>query len=135
VLVLLVASAGSVVSIARAAPETHSQQVLQSWGVVILGVFTLAFGWAGLESGSYFVRARKRLRLGMIDATVANRFLLWALASGSAFLLGLCLLSFQVDGQQLVGSLVPSLLIMGASTFTGALYGAPPPSYLAVRSG
>jgi len=134
VTVLLVASVGSVLALGQAAPSVPSQQVLQGWGVAILGVFTLAFGWAGLESGSYFVRARKRLRLGLIDATVANRFLLWALASGSAFLLGLCLLSFQVDGQQLVGSLVPSLLIMGASTFTGAtMYLAflPPPSYLA----
>jgi hypothetical protein len=132
--VLLVASVGSVVSIAQADPNVPSQQVLQSWGVMILGVFTLAFGWAGLESGRFFLQARKRLRLGLIDAAVTNRFLLWALASGSAFLLGLCLLGFQLEGQQLAGSLVPSLLIMSVSVVTGAtMYLAflPPRSYLA----
>ena len=132
--VLLVASVGSVVSIAQADPNVPSQQVLQGWGVMILGVFTLAFGWAGLESGRFFLQARKRLRLGLIDAAVTNRFLLWALASGSAFLLGLCLLGFQLEGQQLAGSLVPSLLIMGVSVVTGAtMYLAflPPRSYLA----
>jgi hypothetical protein len=134
VTVLLVASVGSTVSLAQAEPSVPSQQVLQGWGVAMLAVFTLAFGWAALESGNYFVRARKRLRLGLIDAAVTNRFLLWALASGSAFLLGLCLLGFQLEGQQLAGSLVPSLLIMGVSVVTGAtMYLAflPPRSYLA----
>jgi hypothetical protein len=134
VLALLVASVGSVAAMTLAAPETPSKDVLQSWGVVILGVFTLAFGWAALESGSYWLRARKQLRLGLIDATVTNRFLLWAVASGSAFLLGACLLRFQLQGQQLTGSLVPSLLTMGVSVVTGAsMYLAflPPRSYLA----
>jgi hypothetical protein len=134
VLLLLVGSVSSVAALAQAAPETPSREVLQSWGVVILGVFTLAFGWAALESGSYYLRARKRLRLGLIDAAVANRFLLWAVASGSAFLLGVCLLRFQLEGQQLTGNLVPSLLTMCVSVVTGAsMYLAflPPRSYLA----
>ena len=132
--VLLVASVGSVLALAQAAPNVPSQQVLQGWGVAILGVFTLAFGWAAVESGSFFLRARKRLRLGLIEAAVTNRFLLWALASGSAFLLGVCLLGFQLEGQQLAGSLVPSLLIMSVSVVTGAtMYLAflPPRAYLA----
>lgn len=131
---LLVASVGSVVSLAQAAPNVPSQQVLQGWGVIILGVFTLAFGWAGLESGGFYLRARKRLRLGLIDAAVTDRFLLWAVASGSAFLLGLSLLSFQLEGQQLAGNLVPSLLTMCVSVVTGVtMYLAflPPRSYLA----
>ena len=131
---LLVASVGSVVSLSLAAPDAPSKDVLQDWGVVILGVFTLAFGWAALESGSYWLRARKQLRLGLIDAAVTNRFLLWAVASGSAFLLGVCLSSFQLEGQQLTGSLVPSLLTMGVSVVTGmSMYLAflPPRSYLA----
>jgi hypothetical protein len=131
---LVVANAGSVVSLVTAAPATPSKDVLQSSGVVILGGFTLAFGWAALESGGYWLRARKRLRLGLIDAAVANRFLLWAVASSSAFLLGLCFSALQLEGQQITGSLVPSLLTMAVSIVTGvAMYLAflPPPAYLA----
>ena len=131
---LVVASVGSVLSLVLAPPELPSKEALHGWGVVILGVFTLAFGWAALESGSYWLRARKQLRVGLIDAAVANRFLLWAVASGSAFLLGVCLLMFQLEGQQLTGNLVPSLLTMVVSVVTGAsMYLAflPPRSYLA----
>jgi hypothetical protein len=134
VAVLVTSSIGSVATLTLAAPETPSKDALQSWGIVILGVFTLAFGWAALESGSYWLRARKQHRLGLIDAAVANRFLLWAIASGSAFLLGVCLMMFQLEGQALTGNLVPSLITMVVSVVTGAsMYLAflPPRSYLA----
>jgi len=131
---LVVASAGSVRALALAPPDAPSRVVLHGWGLVILAAFTLAFGWAALESGSYYLRARKRIRLGLIDAAVMNRFLLWAVASGSAFGLGVCLLRFQLEGQQLSGNLVPSLLIMSVSVVTGvSMYLAflPPRAYLA----
>jgi hypothetical protein len=131
---LIVSNTGSVYSLTTAPPEMHSREVLASWGVVILVLFTLAFGWAGFESGRYWLSARKRMRLGLIDAAVTNRFLLWAVASGSAFLLGLCLTLLQLDGQQITGNLVPSLLTMVVSIVTGgAMYLAflPPRSYLA----
>jgi hypothetical protein len=134
VVTLVVASAGSVTALSLAPPDAPSAEVLHGWGVVILGAFTLAFGWAALESGSYYLRARKRIRLGLIDAGVTNRFLLWAIASGSAFLLGVCLMMFQLEGQQLTGSLLPSLLIMCVSVITGVtMYLAflPPRAYLA----
>jgi hypothetical protein len=120
---LVVSSTGSVVSLVTAPPELHSREVLASWGVEILGLFTTAFGWAGFESGRYWLNARKRMRLGLIDAAVTNRFLLWAVASGSAFLLGLCLTLLQLDGQQITGSLAPSLLTLVVSVVTGgAMY-------------
>lgn len=133
-LTLAVANAGSIAAVATAAPETPSQVALQGWGFVILAAFTLAFGWAALESGSYWLRARRQLRLGLIDAVVVDRFLLWAVASCSAFLLGVSLVGFQLENQQLVGNLAPSLLIMGVSLVTAtAMYLAflPPRPYLA----
>jgi hypothetical protein len=131
---LVVASTGSVLSLITAPAEMHSREVMASWGIVILGLFTTAFGWAGLESGRYWLSARKRMRLGLIDAAVTNRFLLWAIASISAFLLGLCLTLLQLDGQQITGNLMPSLLTMVVSVVTGgAMYLAflPPRAYLA----
>ena len=133
VLTLVAASVGSVASVGMAPPEVPSAQILAKWGVVILGLFTLAFGWAAVESGTYYLGARKRLHFGLISAAVTNRFLLWAVASGSAFLLGVCLVAFQLAGQRVSGNLVPSLLTMVVSVVTGgSMYLAflPPRSYL-----
>jgi hypothetical protein len=41
--------------------------------------FTLPFGWAGSEALIEYVRARRRVRLGLCDPLVCNRYLLWAL--------------------------------------------------------
>ncbi len=53
---------------------------------------------------------------------------------GLSLLLGACLMVFPLDGQQLTGNLVPSLLTMAVSIVTGvSMYLAflPPRSYLA----
>jgi hypothetical protein len=111
-----------------------SQEAVHDSGLAIIGAFALAFGWAAFESGSYWLRARKQLRLGLIDAVVVDRFLLWAIASCSAFLLGVFLLGSHLERLPLVGSLVPSLAIMAGSLVTATtMYLAflPPRSYLA----
>ncbi len=40
--------------------------------------YTLPYGWAGVEAFVQFGHARRRLRLGLCDALVCNRYLLWA---------------------------------------------------------
>lgn len=42
-------------------------------------IFTGAFAWAAAESLRYYAVQRRRLRVGLADAIVANRFLLWGL--------------------------------------------------------
>ena len=44
--------------------------------------FTWPFGWAGAETLAQHVRARRRVRLGLSERMVCNRFLLWALFAG-----------------------------------------------------
>ena len=39
-------------------------------------------GWTSVESFRHFLSSRRRLRLGLSEASVCNRFLLWAMASG-----------------------------------------------------
>ena len=39
-------------------------------------------GWTSVESFHYYWMSRRRLRIGLAEAPVCNRFLLWALASG-----------------------------------------------------
>jgi len=41
--------------------------------------FTLPFGWAGSEAFIQYRQARRRVRLGLSDPLVCNRYLLWAL--------------------------------------------------------
>jgi hypothetical protein len=42
------------------------------------------YGWATWESLRQYARARRRVRLGLTEPLVANRFLLWGLATGAA---------------------------------------------------
>ena len=44
----------------------------------------LAFLWSGIESGRYYLLLRKRMSLGLADAVVTNRFLLWGVSAGAA---------------------------------------------------
>ncbi len=41
--------------------------------------YTLPFGWASSEAFAHYRRARRRVRLGLCDPLVCNRYLLWAL--------------------------------------------------------
>ena len=40
-------------------------------------------GWTSVESFRHFLGSRRRLRIGLAEASVCNRFLLWSLASGA----------------------------------------------------
>jgi hypothetical protein len=41
--------------------------------------FTFPFSWAGLEALTQYRQARRRMRLGLCDALICNRYLVWAL--------------------------------------------------------
>ncbi|HTO07417.1 MAG TPA: hypothetical protein VMR86_10220 [Myxococcota bacterium] len=45
----------------------------------VLTVLALAWGWTALEGLRYYRMMRKRMALGLADAVVTNRFLLWGL--------------------------------------------------------
>jgi hypothetical protein len=50
------------------------------------GVHLVAIGWGSVESLGYWDKMRRRVRLGLADPVVANRFLLWAVAIGAGVL-------------------------------------------------
>ena len=60
------------------------------WVGMLLGMLALA--WSSLESLRYWVLMRRRLRFGLADPVVTNRFFLWGAGSGAAFL-GMLLLA------------------------------------------
>ena len=47
-----------------------------------LGI-AVQFLWATLESFNHWLQSRKRLALGLVEAVVCNRFLLWTIACGA----------------------------------------------------
>jgi hypothetical protein len=51
--------------------------------------YTLPYAWAGAEAFAQFLQARRRVRLGLCDRLVCNRYLLWSLFA--LFQVGLCL--------------------------------------------
>jgi hypothetical protein len=82
-----------------------------------LVISAAAFAWASVEAARYYWAARKRTRIGLLDPLIANRFLLWAVWSGSALtLLGLRALH-QAMVDPALGVTIPSLAI--AQMFAG----------------
>lgn len=53
------------------------------WRSLEVGVQALAIGWGALESLRYWLLMRRRMALGLADALVTDRFLLWAVAIGA----------------------------------------------------
>jgi hypothetical protein len=50
--------------------------------------YTLPFAWAGVEAFTHHRGARRRFRLGLCDALVCNRFMLWGLFGAVQLLVG-----------------------------------------------
>jgi hypothetical protein len=60
--------------------------------------YALCFGWAAGESLAYHARLRRRLRLGLADPLVVNRFLLWGGACGFALVIDVILIAMALSG-------------------------------------
>lgn len=71
----------------------HDAFRLWFWRAVNFG--TLGWLWMGVEALLLFERLRRRARYGLASAEVANRVLLWAIASGAAVTSSLLGFGFQ----------------------------------------
>ena len=121
------------VSMATAPADAPSSEATWLTGMMVLLLFTTAFGWAAIEAGLYYARLRKQVVLGLVEPVVSNRFLLWSISTGAAALLGLFLSAVHGRGEMLTMALVPSLAICVVSLVTGTgMYLAflPPRAYL-----
>ena len=90
--------------------------------------------WLVFEASRYHGLMRRRLRLGLADPVVTNRFLLWALAGGfSAILLVTSVPPVFLDPIRHEALLITDLLIFSvcgvASSICYALAFFPPPAY------
>jgi hypothetical protein len=80
---LLLAPVGGVVAHVEASGIEAGIRNASAWTFPLVSSVLASYGWTAAESFRYFLSARRRLRLGLVEAAVCNRFLLWALATGT----------------------------------------------------
>lgn len=102
------------------------------WSVLSLLV-TVSFGWAFVECGRYHGLMRRRLRLGLADPVVTDRFLLYAVATGLAVLTNVAGQAFWFLGVEMISDPLGGFLLfsLGTSSSTLMLLAfLPPRTYL-----
>jgi hypothetical protein len=110
-------------------------------GLAVILVRSASLLWLFLESAGHAQRMRRRVRLGLGDPIVANRFLLWSIWTGALACIPLFVLSLRalgvlvepVPGEPLPASLRAILAVLaaagGAALGAGWLAFFPPVSY------
>lgn len=110
-------------------------------GLAVILVRSVSLLWLFLESTGHARRMRRRVRLGLGDPIVANRFALWSIWTGALACIPLFVLSLRalgllvepVPGEPLPASLRAILIVLaaggGAALGAGWLAFFPPASY------
>jgi len=106
---------------------------IRPWSVGLMALFTAGFVWTGLESTGFWLKMRRRARLGLADPVVANRFLLWGLAALVAIACMAIVASAKASGVEVVVNPGTRLVMAAAGVVvSGCWYLAfvPPKRYL-----
>jgi hypothetical protein len=110
-------------------------------GLLVILARSAALLWLFFESALYAQRMRRRLRLGLADAIVANRFVLWSIWTGALAVVPLFVLALRatgaleapVHGAPLPAGIRAALAMVGlggaAAVVAGGLAFFPPASY------
>ena len=105
------------------------------WAIAIVGTLALSFAWTGGESFAHYLRLRRQLALGLGDAVVANRLLLWAIAGFATVALCAVIAACMLAGLAPLRHALPLTLIGVAALCAGGCWTLaflPPAWYLAV---
>jgi len=125
-------------ALASAAPGASSTMVARNGIFVAMVGYSGCFLWSAVEGFVQYARARKRLSLGLADAIVVNRFLLWGLFGTSATVINVASVAANamgLDPTRSVVVLIPLGVCGLAASVTMYLAFLPPAAYLAfVRS-
>jgi len=114
-------------------PEADSFTVGQLWTGLLRLPMIAAFLWTGLEGARSWSQARRRLELGLTDAAVTNRFLLWAIVGFAQVALQTVSTVLHFQGLGMMASPIGLLVVsIGASVGSAALFLVflPPRAYL-----
>jgi hypothetical protein len=80
----LVATAATVWLAVGVKSNEEKFDVVRDWEIVLFTTAAVGFLWSAVEAFAYHVSLRRRLALGLADAIVTNRVLLWGLTGASA---------------------------------------------------
>ncbi len=89
----------SVVAFGLGATEMKAAQAkIMPFASAVIGMEMLAAGWCSAESFRYWGMQRRRLRFGLADPVVVERFLLWGFSNLGAALLAMTLMRSLMSG-------------------------------------
>lgn len=122
-------AAGLFLAQSRAGDWTHGAIF---WGFLPFGI-TLSFGWGFVECARYYLLLRRRLRIGLADPIVTDRFGLYAAATCMAVLTNSCGQLYWWLGVEMLTDEIGALLLLvlgSGSTVLMWLAFLPPRAYL-----
>lgn len=126
-------SIGTYLSLASAPSEMSSFEASFDWIAALYYPMLVSFAWTAIEGFREWTRARRRLRIGIGDEVVANRFLLWGLVGGVSAVNGVLGIYLHETGHAVTGDpLAASISSTGgvaAATLLWLMF-IPPASYL-----
>lgn len=95
-------------------------------------LFLVPIGWGALESLRYWRLLRRRLRLGLADPVLVDRFRLFGVSMAFGLLSNLGAVALQIAGIELVGTAIGTVAVSPALVAAVALWLAflPPRAYL-----
>lgn len=96
-------------ALAVAPGSASSFAVTWGWSAVFQAACVLCFGWMSVEGLSAWWKSRRRLALGLSDAVVSNRLLMWGVFGSSTTLMCTVLLLVQLSGQPTATSALAQL--------------------------
>jgi hypothetical protein len=122
-----------VLSIAGTLGASGAPRVRDGWLIPRQLVTAFSYGWTAVEGLRWYGMQRRRLTLGLADARVANRFLLWGLSGTFAFLGSMGSTAVALFGADPAGHPVSMLSVgIGGFVTSVSIYLAfvPPAAYL-----
>ena len=134
---LIVQAVASILGLPGAQDSESLREAQRGWATVHLACLVFVFGWAGVEAILYRRSLLKRIALGLADAVVANRLLLWGtlgLSSAVSGIVNIALLPFGTAVLPVIFTLSSAAGLLNSACLWLAFL--PPRRYLAwVRSG
>jgi hypothetical protein len=134
ILALTICGFGRIGALASADRAALAVAAGKPWSLAIGTLSTLCYAWLGCEGMLEWTKSRRRLALGLADAAVSNRFLMWGIFGVSTTTLSAFLLILQLTtvggSQSLTGQLATTIFgLVSAGTVMLAFF--PPERYLA----
>jgi hypothetical protein len=132
VLGLAVTAFGQIGSLGSADRAAHSREVTEVWSQAINYLSAICYAWIGIEGLLEWSRAKKRVALGLTDALVADRFLMWGMFGVSTTGLDVFLIALSMLADHESTVVLRQLALTGfglISAITVALAFFPPPAY------